>query len=126
MNVFHSIPDTSTSSSNSQNRGTLEPILEESDNEDEVGYASETSSSSGSSSNNNSNDDSDDDDSSGGSVVQLAEVNFLPGLLLDIAVDAADTAVEAETLSERDYLCPPKRRRQADGHSVDADYQKKR
>lgn len=94
-----SIPETSTTSNNvsAVNRGAgggsgciLEPILEE-ETDEEAGWSLrsyETTTSSGDSCE---------------SVVQLAEVNFLPGLF---RVDDQDT------VSERDFLCPPKRRKQ--------------
>lgn len=90
------IPDTAVSATQ-PNRGILEPILEEDTDEEEQAKWSLQS-----------YETSDSTTSSGDScdsVVQLAEVNFLPGLLRS----AQD---EGDTVSERDFLCPPKRRRQ--------------
>lgn len=74
----------------------LEPIIEESD--DETGCDGEFW--------------SHDDSSSGsgtGSVVQLAEANFLTGV-------PYSPPEEIDSESERDFLCPPKRRKQELSH----------
>lgn len=104
MLVSRLIPDTTSSvaaaaASIQQNR-ILEPILEEdSDEDDQARWSLQSYETNASTSSSSGSGDSCE------SVVQLAEVNFLPGGLLRNPVDDTDT------VSERDYLCPPKRRK---------------
>lgn len=82
-----------------QTRAALEPILEE-ESDDEAGcdgdFWSNGSGSSGS--------------SDTGSVVQLAEANFITGVPYSPPEETDSVS------SERDFLCPPKRRRQELSH----------
>lgn len=90
------IPDTTTSVQQ-QNRSILEPILEEdSDEEEQAAWSLQSYETNASTTTTSSSGDSCD------SVVQLAEVNFLPGGLLRNPLDDTD---------ERDFLCPAKRRK---------------
>lgn len=93
MFVSRLIPDPVSAVQQSRGSFILEPILEEETDEEEQARWSlqsyESSTSSG---------DSCD------SVVQLAKVNFLPG--------ARNTIDDTDTVSERDFLCPAKRRKQ--------------
>lgn len=91
------IPDSVSAAGIQQNRGILEPILEEETDEEEQARWSLQSY--------ETNDSTTTSSGSCDSVVQLAEVNFLPGLFRGPTEDQ-------DTVSERDFLCPPKRRRQ--------------
>ena len=71
----------------------MEPILEETD--EEAAWSLQSYETTASSTTTSSGDSCD-------SVVQLAEVNFLLTRNLD----------DTDTVSERDFLCPPKRRKQ--------------
>lgn len=84
-----------------QNRGILEPILEETDEEEHAAWSLQSYETNASSTSSSSGDSCD-------SVVQLAEANFLPGILRN---NIAEDALE-DTVSERDFFCPPKRRKQ--------------
>lgn len=91
------IPDTTTSVQQ-QNRSILEPILEEDSDEEEQAAWSLQSYETNASTTTSTSSSGDSCDS----VVQLAEVNFLPGGLLRNPLDDTD---------ERDFLCPAKRRK---------------